>query len=218
MSSIYGERHRAMQQMQDTERLAALLLDTIVLSEINQEHKAFIESRDMFFLSTVDHRGYPTCSYKGGASGFVRVIDSKTLAFPSYDGNGMYLSMGNIAESGKVGMLFIDFTTPHRVRVHGDATVTRSDPLLDTYHGAELIVRVAVAEIFVNCARYIHRYERRDSSKYVPEPSRATPFPQWKRIDVVQDALPPKDRGVAQATGGTITVEEYGSLLAKGES
>jgi predicted pyridoxine 5'-phosphate oxidase superfamily flavin-nucleotide-binding protein len=218
MSSIYGERHRTMQQMQDSERLADRLLEAIVCSEINQEHKEFIESRDMFFLSTVDHRGYPTCSHKGGAHGFVRVVDSKTLAFPSYDGNGMYLSMGNIAAAGKVGMLFIDFTTPHRVRVHGDATVSRSDPLLDTYYGAEWIVRVTIAEIFVNCARYIHRYERRESSKYVPEPDKATPFPQWKRIDVVQDALPTKDQGIAKATGGTITVEEYGSLLAKGES
>src|SRR5271170_1559786 len=102
----------------------------------------------MFFLTSVDHRGYPTCSYKGGKAGFVRVVDPETIAFPSYNGNGMFLSMGNILTSHKVGLLFIDFETPHRVRVHGVAAIDRNDPLLKEFTGAELVVRVTVTETF----------------------------------------------------------------------
>jgi uncharacterized protein YecE (DUF72 family) len=67
----------------------------------------------------VDGSGQPTCSYRGGDPGFVKVVEPGTIAFPSYDGNGMFLSMGNIRATAKVGLLFIDFETPHRLRVQG---------------------------------------------------------------------------------------------------
>ncbi len=217
MSGIFGAQHRALQQQYGTEALADRVDAIIVAPEVADEHKGFIESRDMFFLSTVDHRGYPTCSYKGGAPGFVRVLDSRTIAFPSYDGNGMFLSMGNISGNNKVGMLFIDFETPHRVRVHGTASVSRDDPLLASFHGAELLVRVNVAEIFINCPRYIHKYQRVETSKYAPQPQCQVPPPQWKRIDAVQDVLPARDRGLAEALGGTITPEQYGEMVIAGK-
>jgi predicted pyridoxine 5'-phosphate oxidase superfamily flavin-nucleotide-binding protein len=218
MSNIYGEQHRALQEEFDVTPLADRVADIIVAPEIADEHRGFIGSRDMFFLTTIDHRGYPTCSYKGGDPGFVKVIDSKTLAFPSYDGNSMFLSMGNITANNKIGMLFIDFETPHRVRLHGTATVDRTDPLAGQFPGAELIVRVAVTETFVNCPRYIHRYQRIDSSRYVPRAEQPAPPPQWKRIDAIQDALPDRDKPIASRLGGVITPEEYGALVMKGEA
>src|SRR5471030_3052487 len=137
MSEIYGEKHRALQEKFDTVRLADRVDDFVVRPELSKDQQAFIESRDLFFLTSVDHRGYPTCSYKGGAPGFVRVLDPKTIVFPSYNGNGMFLSMGNINTSHKVGMLFIDFETPNRVRVHGVATIVDDDPLLADFVGAK---------------------------------------------------------------------------------
>ena len=217
MSEIYGAQHRALQEAFDTRNMANRVDELIVAAEIAPEHAGFIESRDMFFLTTVDHRGYPTCSYKGGNPGFVKVVDGKTLAFPSFDGNGMFLSMGNITANNKVGMLFIDFEHPHRVRVHGTASIDRHDPLIKEFTGAELVVRIAITEIFINCPRYIHRYQRIDTSKYVPQPECPTPLPQWKRIDALQDALPERDKDVAARLGGTITPEEYGALVMKGE-
>lgn len=218
MSDFYGEQHRAMQDAFDTKSMADRVSELIVVPEIADEHQGFIESRDLFFLTTIDHRGYPTCSYKGGNPGFVKVLDSRTLAFPSFDGNGMFLSMGNITANDKVGMLFIDFQTPHRVRVHGTASVDRNDPLIREFVGAELVVRVTVTEIFANCPRYIHRYQRVASSHYVPQAGCPTPLPQWKRIDAVQDALPERDKGIAEKLGGSITREEYGALVMKGEA
>jgi predicted pyridoxine 5'-phosphate oxidase superfamily flavin-nucleotide-binding protein len=217
MSELYGAQHRALQQAFDTEKMADRVGELIVVNEIAPDHAGFIESRDMFFLTTVDHRGYPTCSYKGGSPGFVKVVDSQTLAFPSFDGNGMFLSMGNIMANDKVGMLFIDFETPHRVRVHGRASIDRNDPLIASFAGAELVVRVAITEIFINCPRYIHRYQRVDSSKYVPQADCPTPGAQWKRIDAIQDVLPERNKDLAEKLGGTITFEEYGALVMKGE-
>jgi len=218
MSEIYSPEHRALQQMFDTSRLADRVEELVVQLEIPDDAKAFIESRDMFFLTSVDHRGYPTCSYKGGAPGFVRVVDQKTIAFPSYNGNGMFLSMGNIVANHKVGMLFIDFETPHRVRVHGVAGIDRNDPLLVEFQGAELVVRVTVTETFINCPRYIHQYQRVQTSKYAPQAGcEAPPPPQWKRLNVIQDVLPERERDTAEKLGGTITFEEYGARVLKGD-
>jgi hypothetical protein len=193
--TFYGDEQRALQQRFQTGRMADLLEQVIVHPEIEEAERAFIEARDMFFLATVDGSGQPTCSYKGGDPGFVKVVDPATLAFPSYDGNGMFLSMGNIRATARVGLLFIDFETPHRLRVQGTAAVREADPLLAAYPGADLVVRVAVSQVFVNCSRYVHRYQRVKASRYVPRAGCETPFAEWKRIDVVQEALPSRDAG-----------------------
>ncbi len=217
MTSIYSDRQRALQDRLDTRRLADFIEAGLVHDIISPEEKAFIESRDMFFLSTVDGNGQPTVSYKGGAPGFVRVREDNTIAFPSYDGNGMFLSLGNISESGKVGLLFIDFETPHRLRVQGTATIAQDDPDLDDFPEAQFLVRVTPATVFLNCPRYIHKRVEVEASKYVPSKDRPTPVPGWKRLDIVQDALPACDRGKAERAGGLLTMEEYKATVGSGE-
>jgi predicted pyridoxine 5'-phosphate oxidase superfamily flavin-nucleotide-binding protein len=124
MSSLYGPQHRALQDQFDTRRIADKLAVIAHHTEITEQDRAFIESRDLFWLASVDHEGRPTVSYKGGDPGLVRVLDASTLAFPSYDGNGMFYSMGNIAGQGSVGLLFMDMEKPFRLRVQGTATST----------------------------------------------------------------------------------------------
>ncbi|MCX7084258.1 MAG: pyridoxamine 5'-phosphate oxidase family protein [Methylococcales bacterium] len=217
MNSFFGKEQRQLQAEHDCQAMADRLEQIIVENQISEQHQPFIESRDFFFLTTVDHRGYPTCSYKGGNPGFVKVVDAQTLAFPSFNGNGMFLSMGNIKGNAKVGLLFIDFETPHRIRVHGDATITANDSLLSEFSGAELIVRVKINEIFINCPRYIHRMQKLESSKYVPQIDTETPGTQWKRIDALQDVLPACDKDIAKKLGGIITPEEYGAMVLSGK-
>lgn len=218
MPAFYSTEQRALQEQFETARMADLLVDAIVHGDITDAERAFIETRDMFFLATVDGSGQPTCSYKGGDPGFVRVVDRTTLAFPSYDGNGMFLSLGNLRTNPRVGMLFIDFEKPNRLRVQGTASVDVNDPLLAGYPGADAIVRVAVSAVFVNCSRYVHKYQRVASSRYVPRAGCETPFAEWKRIDLVQDALPPRDAGRTVKAGGTISQAEYEAKLAAGEA
>ena len=217
--AFYTESQKQLQAAFDSRKLAERVEEAIVTDVIvPQVHQPFIESRDFFFLTTVNAQGEPTVSYKGGPVGVVTVVDPTTLVFPSYDGNGMFLSMGNISETGKIGMLFIDFETPNRMRVQATASISTDDPLLAKYPGAQLLVRAKVDKVFLNCARLIHKHQRVSASPYVPDKDGRTPFPAWKRIDVVQDALPPKDQGRATAEGGVITQEEYGAKLAAGES
>ena len=216
MTEFYGEAHRALQDSFDSRRLADTLKDRVMRHALTRTDRLFIEAADMFFLSTVDHNGWPTVSYKGGAPGFVTVVDDRMLAFPSYDGNGMFYSMGNIAESARIGMLFIDFERPRRLRMHGHATVSADDPLIGDYPGAGLIVRVALENIFTNCGRYIHKYERLGTSEYVPGEKAEPPVPDWKRVDYLQEALPEKDREAASKAGDVMTEAEYRKDFWKG--
>jgi uncharacterized protein len=215
MSRFFGERHREIQTHFETVGLADRI-ESLAKTEIVDDDKLFVESRDMFFLSTIDHKGRPTVSYKGGDVGLVKVVEPTTIAFPSYDGNGMYLSMGNISGNGNVGILFIDFETPARLRLHGVASIDFDDPLKPAWKEAELVVRVKVDEIFVNCPRYVHRYQRVAQSRYTPKAETETPFAEWKRIDIVQDVLPPRDHGRTEKSGGEITIEEWAENAQKG--
>jgi predicted pyridoxine 5'-phosphate oxidase superfamily flavin-nucleotide-binding protein len=164
-----------------------------VSDAISEEDRAFIESRDMLFLATADPEGRPTCSYKGGDPGFVRVLDPHTLAFPSYDGNGMFLSMGNTLLNPEVGLLFLCFERGRRLRVNGTARIEEDDELRPLYPGAQLIVRVRAREVFPNCSRYIHRYSLVERSRFVPRADREPPVPDWKRRDWARDVLPAGD-------------------------
>jgi hypothetical protein len=193
MSKLYGESHRVLQRRFDTERLADRIEERLVRDVIGPDDKAFIERLDMFFLATADARGQPSCSYKGGEPGFVRVLDERTLAFPSFDGNGMYLSLGNAGENPQVGLLFIDFEGQRRLRVSGLATVEPADAVRPPFLGAQLVVKVAVRQVFPNCPRYIHRLALAERSRFVPRPAAAPPVPAWKRAGWACDVLPAGD-------------------------
>ncbi len=196
MTSRYHRGARRLQDQFDTRRLADRLDERFGSSPtIRDEDRAFIERMDMFFLATADAEGRPQCSYKGGEPGFVRVLDERTVAFPNYDGNGMYLSMGNVLENRHVGMLFIDFTAkrPSRLRLNGTASIDEADALLARYPGAQFVVRVRATEVFPNCPRYIHRMALVERSRFVPRSDRETPIPDWKRTDWACDVLPTDD-------------------------
>ncbi|MDP1790657.1 MAG: pyridoxamine 5'-phosphate oxidase family protein, partial [Methylibium sp.] len=72
MSDFYGDAQRQLQDRFDSRALADRLTDLIIHDEVQDDERGFIESRDMFFLASVGADGQPSCSYKGGAPGFVR--------------------------------------------------------------------------------------------------------------------------------------------------
>jgi uncharacterized protein len=193
MPPLYSDAARALQDRHDTRRLADRLAEVTVHDRFTAGDRAFIEQLDMFFLASVDAAGQPTCSYKGGDPGFVTVVDAQTLAFPNYDGNGMYLSMGNVADTHAVGLLFIDFQRQNRMRVDGTATIAHDDPLLARHPEAQFMVRVHAERIYPNCPRYIHKYQLVERSAFVPRPAVPTPIPGWKRSDWAADVLAADD-------------------------
>lgn len=193
MSSLYSPASRTLQDRFDTRRLADRLAEVKVHDRFTADDRAFLEHLDMFFLATVDAHGQPTCSYKGGDPGFVTVVDERTIAFPNYDGNGMYLSMGNVAATHAVGLLFIDFERQRRMRVDGTARLAFDDPLLERYPEAQFVVRVEAQRIYPNCPRYIHKYQLVERSAFVPRAAVPTPIPGWKQSDWAADVLPADD-------------------------
>ena len=215
MTIHYSNDHRALQEKFGTTKMADRIAELASHVEINDDAKGFIEHSEMFFLTTINDKGEPTVSYKGGDMGFVKVLDSKTLIFPSYDGNGMFLSMGNIKGNANIGLLFISFEMPHRIRVQGTASISQEPTLLAHYKEADFVVTVKLSELWQNCPRYIPKYEKVRNSRYVPRAECETPLAEWKRVDLLQDVLPPADLAKAQAKG-TIDIMEWVDKIQSG--
>lgn len=192
MTTLFHEGNRQLQD-QFASRGIADRLESFARTEFSADDAAFIESMPYCFLATADAEGRPDCSFKGGMPGFVRVTGPSELAFPDYDGNGMFKSLGNILVNPGVGLLFIAMHgRPRRLRVNGEASVSRDDPLLAGTVGAQLIVRVAVRTIFPNCPRYVPSMELVEPSVYAPGPGCEPPEPAWKEFDVFKDVVPPR--------------------------
>lgn len=193
-TDFYSDSQREVQDRFKTRALADRLQAVLVRDRLSAAEAGFIARQNMFFMATADAYGQPNCSYKGGARGFVTVVDERTLAFPDYNGNGMHLSVGNIQETGKIGLLFVDFDQQARMRILGTANTVDRDPLLGRYPGAQLIVRVAIESVFSNCPRYVHKMRLVEESFYVPDADAEPPAPAWKQLNAVADVLPDEDK------------------------
>ena len=193
MTIMYHEGNRQLQDQFDSRRISDRLEEKLTRTAFTADDKAFVESVIYFFLSTADAEGRPDCSFKGGPPGFVSVTGDSELAFPDYDGNGMFKSLGNVLLNANVGLLFIDLhERPRRLRVNGTATISRDDPLLAETVGAQLIVRVQARAIFPNCPRYIPKMQLAEPSVYVPQPGCDPVEPAWKGFDLFKGYVHPR--------------------------
>src|SRR3954468_15689665 len=194
-SIMYHEGNRRLQDAFDSRRISDRLEEKLTRTAFSADDRTFIESAIYFFMSTADAEGRPDCSFKGGAAGFVRVVGDSELAFPDYDGNGMFKSLGNLLVNANVGLLFVDLhDRPRRLRVNGSATVSRDDPLLAETIGAQLIVRVRARAIFPNCPRYIPKMQLTENSVYVPQPGCDPVEPAWKGFDLFKGYVHPRQK------------------------
>jgi predicted pyridoxine 5'-phosphate oxidase superfamily flavin-nucleotide-binding protein len=192
----YHDGHRQLQDRFDSRRIADRLEAVTYRAALSAGDRAVVEAADMFFLATSDPAGNPDCSYKGGEPGFVRALSDGELAWPDYDGNGQFRSLGNIAVHAPVALLFIDWSRPGRLRIHGQARLSFDDPALAAMPGAQLLVRVTIDRVFPNCPRYVHTMAPVARSPFVPRADEPAPVPGWKRDERFADALPAprKDR------------------------
>lgn len=156
---LHNEPHPGEVEMQTRSgtRLAGRRLIAHIRNVLSEGFKEFIEAQRMFLLATADDEGRLDCNYRGGTPGFVRVVDERTLLFPDYNGNGSYMSLGNLLVNPNVGLLFIDFETQRRLRVNGRAEIIEEPAVVSQFEGAERVVKVTVDQAFPNCSRYIHR-------------------------------------------------------------
>ncbi|MGB4812373.1 MAG: pyridoxamine 5'-phosphate oxidase family protein [Methylophilaceae bacterium] len=208
MTRLYGEQHRKLQDEFGTRAMADRVEELVCRTEFDDGAIRFIQTAEMFFLSTIDHQDRPTVSYKGGDAGFVKVLDSNTLIFPSYDGNGMFFSMGNIISNANVGLLFISFETPNRLRIQGSASISKAPELMAHYKEADFVVTVKLSELWVNCPRYIPKMQKIRDSRYTPRDHCETPVAGWKQLDLVQDVISKDDANKAEVAG-VISIEQW---------
>jgi uncharacterized protein len=192
---MYHDGNRRLQDQFDSRRISDRLEEKLTRTAFSADDKAFIGSAIYFFISTADAEGRPDCSFKGGPPGFVRVTADSELAFPDYDGNGMFKSLGNLLVNPNVGLLFIDLhERPRRLRVNGSASVSREDPLLAQTVGAQMIVRVQARAIFPNCPRYIPKMQLAEPSVYVPQAGCDPVEPAWKGFDLFKGYVHPRQK------------------------
>lgn len=165
----FSDEARDIQARFGCNKLADRMAKTVFRKEFTDKDRTFISNAMFFFLATVDANGQPQCSYKGGGKGFVRVTGVSELVFPFYEGNGMYMTAGNITAMGKVGLLFVDFEGQTRLRVNGVATIDDAHPMNAEVEAAQLVVRLAVSDIHPNCSRNVHKMEMVETSSYTPK-------------------------------------------------
>jgi uncharacterized protein len=192
VGELYGHGARALQDELATRRLADALASYTVHDTFTDDDIELIRAQSTVWLSTVDADGWPDVSYKGGDVGFVEVVSGSELRIPMYDGNGMMRTMGNILDTGRVALLFVDTARPWRMRVHGTATVSTAEADVAHHPGADAVVIVTPTRIFPNCGRYIHQEGR--ISEYVPDEQGRAPLPDWKRHEFLRPVLPPRDQ------------------------
>jgi predicted pyridoxine 5'-phosphate oxidase superfamily flavin-nucleotide-binding protein len=186
--------HSGMRELQDRyegRSVADRLAGNRMRATFNDEDRRCIESSAFFFLatSTADN---VDCSFKGGVPGFVRVVGDNVIAWPDYDGNRMYRSLGNILRNPRVGLLFIRFdgtlfNNASRLRINGHAEIDESAEVIVGLPGAKRLIRVTAEHIFTNCPRYIPKLSLEEQSVYVPRAGYRPPDPPWKSMPFVKD-------------------------------
>jgi predicted pyridoxine 5'-phosphate oxidase superfamily flavin-nucleotide-binding protein len=192
-SRLFHAGNRELQDRHDGRRVADMLEARRRVSAFAPEHVALIEAAPFFFLATAAE-GAVDCSFKGGPPGFVRVTGPAELEFPDYDGNSMYLSLGNILLSPAIGMLFVSFDgRSTRLRLRGRAELVEDAARIAAIPGARRLVRVAVTDIFPNCPRYIPDLGAGTPSVYLPRADGSQPAPEWKGRDYIRPILPQDD-------------------------
>jgi uncharacterized protein len=187
---FYHDASRSLQSGFGSRDLADHLARSYVLEQFEPEHADWIGQADSVFVATLDPSGQPECSYKGGLPGFIRVTGPRGLEIPSYDGNGMYRTLGNAAAVGRVGLLFLFPERRAKLRVNGTCAVVTDAGTLAAHHGAEAVLRVGVTAVFENCPRYLHDRARGRHSAHCPRPGYRPPDPDWKLKPEYDGLLP----------------------------
>jgi predicted pyridoxine 5'-phosphate oxidase superfamily flavin-nucleotide-binding protein len=135
--------------------------------ELGLNETEFIAARDSFYMSTVTPDGWPYIQHRGGSTGFLKVIDERTLAFADYSGNKQYISAGNLSVNDRFALFLMDYPNRTRLKIIGHAHTLEpgEDPVLENQlapiAGAkpgpkvERIFRLNVVGFDWNCNQHI---------------------------------------------------------------
>jgi len=190
---MFHDGMRALQDEFDGRRVADALERHRKHREFLPDDIALITSVPFFFVAS-HWSDAVDCSFKGGVPGFVQVVGPAALEWPDYDGNSMYRTLGNIARSPRVGLLFIRFDGASTLlRMTGDARLVRDAATLARHHGAKSVVWFQADYVYPNCPRYIPDLQMVTASPHSPTPGTTPPAPAWKARDYIRNELPAGD-------------------------
>jgi len=96
-------------------------------TEITNDLAAFIAEQTSIFFATANASGQPYIQHRGGPAGFIKVLDSNTLAFADFSGNRQYITLGNLTDNPKAYIFLIDYVHQRRVKIWGEASVIEND-------------------------------------------------------------------------------------------
>jgi len=99
---------------------------------LTEPETEFIQARDSFYMSTVGSNNYPYIQFRGGTTGFLKIIDKKTIGFADFKGNLQYISVGNLSENDRVFLFLMDYAHRRRLKIWGRAKTTADPELLST--------------------------------------------------------------------------------------
>jgi predicted pyridoxine 5'-phosphate oxidase superfamily flavin-nucleotide-binding protein len=135
-----------------------------VQARLGAREQAFIAARDSFFLATVGEGGWPHVQHRGGAAGFLRVLDERTLAFADHGGNRQFVSAGNLAGNARAALILLDYPQRRRLKLLAEVEVLAADEAPPALRAAvelpgappaERVLRLRVAAFDWNCSRFI---------------------------------------------------------------
>ena len=138
--------------------------DTRDDGQLGPAETAFIEERDGFYLATVNEEGWPYVQFRGGAPGFLKVLDPGRLAFADLRGNRQYISVGNLSADGRVSLFLMDYAERRRLKLLARATVHEAEEAPElaeqvvdeaTARGTERIIVLEVVGFDWNCPQHI---------------------------------------------------------------
>ena len=144
----------ALQQRYGTHELGMRVAKSVA-PQLSEKEAVFVRAQEWFFCATADELGRTDCSFRAGPRGFVHVLDERTLAWEDYDGNGAFMSLGNIQLNPSVALLFVDFEHAKRLRVGGTAEILDGDAAAAVVPGAKRVVRVRITHAHANCPRHV---------------------------------------------------------------
>ena len=132
------------------------------LSEVDENLAAFLAEANSLYFATANAAGQPYIQHRGGPKGFVRILDSKTLAFADYSGNRQYITQGNLTENPHAYIFVMDYAHRRRVKIWGTARIVDDDPALlkslmpvDYKARPEQVILFAIAAWDTNCPQHI---------------------------------------------------------------
>lgn len=110
----------------------ALEMSSVSHDQLGETEKAFIEERDSFYQATVNENGWPYVQHRGGAAGFLQVLDAHTIAFADFSGNRQYISVGNLRSNNKIALILMDYRNRRRLKLWGRVRIVHEaeDPAL----------------------------------------------------------------------------------------